>query len=259
MFDPVTSSLYVGDCLDVIERYPNVISGSHLLITSPPYNFGREYDSIEDNIDNDNYFSTLEKIFSSIYRLANDSFRMVIVVKDNYAKMQFTALDLYSTLKGLNWKPYAYFVLKSGHFSRQTSWGSWLSPSAPRIRCQHELALVFYKKTYKRDNKTQEISKQDFIDFTKSVYYDDDLFVSDVDKRLHPAQFSPNLVKRFVKLFSFKGDTVIDIFNGMGNTGLASLYCGRNYIGIDISKNYILASKKFFLKNGFKNISIKLT
>ena len=59
-----------------------------------------------------------------------------------------------------------------------------------------------------------------------------------------PAQFSPDLIERFIKLFSFERDTIIDIFNGVGNTGIAAIKNNRNYIGIDLSKDYIEITRK---------------
>lgn len=50
--------------------------------------------------------------------------------------------------------------------------------------------------------------------------------------------FPEELVKRVLKLFSFKGDIVLDPFNGVGTTTKIAKQLDRNYIGIDISEKY---------------------
>ena len=39
-------------------------------------------------------------------------------------------------------------------------------------------------------------------------------------------------------MLSWKGATVLDIFNGAGTTGLACQQLGRKYIGVELSKDY---------------------
>ena len=53
-----------------------------------------------------------------------------------------------------------------------------------------------------------------------------------------PAMFPEQLVERALKLFSFKGDIVLDPFNGVGTTAEVANKLGRNYIGVDISEEY---------------------
>lgn len=54
----------------------------------------------------------------------------------------------------------------------------------------------------------------------------------------HPAMFPEKLVERVLKLFSFKGDIVLDPFNGAGTTTVVARKFGRQFVGIDISKEY---------------------
>jgi hypothetical protein len=59
----------------------------------------------------------------------------------------------------------------------------------------------------------------------------------------HIAPFPIELPERCVLAGSQVGDTVLDVFNGSGTTGLAALKHGRNYIGIEKSPLYIDVSK----------------
>ncbi len=51
----------------------------------------------------------------------------------------------------------------------------------------------------------------------------------------HPAMFPEELANRVLRLFSFKGDVVLDPFAGVGTTCLSALKLQRPYLGIDIS------------------------
>ncbi len=54
----------------------------------------------------------------------------------------------------------------------------------------------------------------------------------------HPAAFPAELPRRLIKLFSFKGDTVLDPFNGSGTTTAVARSLGRYGIGVDIESSY---------------------
>lgn len=54
----------------------------------------------------------------------------------------------------------------------------------------------------------------------------------------HPAMYPEQLVERCLKLFSFKNDVVLDVFNGAGTTTAVASRLGRRYLGIDVSEEY---------------------
>jgi site-specific DNA-methyltransferase (adenine-specific) len=56
--------------------------------------------------------------------------------------------------------------------------------------------------------------------------------------RNHSATFPYSLPEWFIKLFSAKHDIVLDPFMGSGTTAIAAKQLERNYIGIDISREY---------------------
>ena len=56
--------------------------------------------------------------------------------------------------------------------------------------------------------------------------------------------FPEELVKRALKLFSYKNDIVLDPFNGVGTTTLVAKKIGRRYIGIDLSEEYCRSAEK---------------
>lgn len=62
----------------------------------------------------------------------------------------------------------------------------------------------------------------------------------------HPTIKPIKLMERIVEAFTEEGQTVLDIFNGSGSTGIAALNKNRNYIGIELNKQYYKESLKRF-------------
>jgi len=133
---------------------------------------------------------------------------------------------------------------KKHHFSKYTTWGSWKSPSMPNFKYTWEFIEIFDKETHKK------AGKKEYIDITgdefKKWIYAKWEFAPEIkmNKFGHPAMFPEELPKRVLKLLSYKGDIVLDPFNGAGTTTLVAFKLKRRFIGIDISKKYCEISLK---------------
>ena len=55
-------------------------------------------------------------------------------------------------------------------------------------------------------------------------------------KEKHPARFIPQVPEKYIKVFSHKGETVLDPFCGSGTTNVVAKQLGRNSIGIDVNQ-----------------------
>jgi len=60
----------------------------------------------------------------------------------------------------------------------------------------------------------------------------------------HPAPFNRKLPEYFINLLTDEGDTVVDVFSGIGTTGLPCKELNRNYIGFELNPKYVEFSKK---------------
>lgn len=61
----------------------------------------------------------------------------------------------------------------------------------------------------------------------------------------HPTQKPESLLKHFVEVLSNEGDWILDPFMGSGTAGVVAKECNRNFIGIELDKNYYeMASKR---------------
>ena len=216
----------------------------HLMITSPPYNVGKEYD---EDLSLDEYLSLLRNVFTQTHKKLVTGGRACINIANIGRKPYIPLhawiieimLDLGFLMRGeIIWD-------KSASAGGSCAWGSWMSASNPVLRDFHEYILVFSKDSYsknKKQVKKDTIERDDFIQWTKSIW----TFPAVNAKKIgHPAPFPIELPHRLINLYSYEGDIVLDPFCGSGSTCIAAIQNNRPYIGYDINQDYIdLAEKR---------------
>ena len=238
-------SLYENSVLDSLLLAPQSVD---LIITSPPYNVGIEYNSNDDTHEYESYLIFCEKWLKNCYLWAKDGARFClnIPLDKNKGGQQSVGADITTLAKKIGWKYHSTIVWNEGNISRRTAWGSWLSASAPYVIAPVELILVLYKGEWKKAQKgISNINKDEFMAWTNGLWS----FNGESKKRVgHPAPFPRELPKRCIKLFSFVGDVVCDPFSGSGTTMIESYLNKREFIGIEIDKEYCKLAKNRFLQ-----------
>jgi DNA modification methylase len=215
----------------------------HLMVTSPPYNVGKDYD---EDLTLSEYRSFLKNVWREVTRVLVPGGRMCINIANLGRKPYLPlhafiikdCLDLGLLMRGeILWN-------KASSSGTSTAWGSWLSAQNPTLRDVHEYILVFSKGSYSRNRKGAKdtIDKEQFLEFTKSIW----TFPAESAKKIgHPAPFPVELPYRLIQLYTFEGDVVLDPFMGSGQTAIAAIKSNRNYIGYEIDPEYVeLANKR---------------
>lgn len=215
----------------------------HLMVTSPPYNVGKDYD---EDLTLEEYLSFLRRVWAETERVLVPGGRACINVanlgRKPYIPLHtFIARDMIELgflMRGeIIWD-------KAASASSSTAWGSWQSASNPTLRDVHEYILVFSKGNYRRgklDGRTDTITREEFLEFTKSVWT---LPAASARKIGHPAPFPVELPYRLIQLFTYSGEVVLDPFMGSGQTALAALKTGRHYLGYEIITDYLALAEK---------------
>lgn len=232
-----------GDSLEVLKTYPD--NCVDLIFTSPPYNFGMEYDNHNDTNTWQKYFDFLFSIFDECIRVLKYGGRIIVNVQPLFSDYIPThhLVSNYFFQKGLIWKSEILWE-KNNYNCKYTAWGSWKSPSNPYMKYTWEFLEVFCKGNLKKDGKSENIDI-DAEDFKKYVVAKWSIAPErDMKKYGHPAMFPEKLVEKALKLFSFKNDIILDPFNGVGTTSYVAKKLGRHFIGIDISKEYCETAEK---------------
>src|SRR3989344_1902102 len=216
-------------------------SSIHLMITSPPYNVGKDYDK---DLSLDEYLSMLKRVFSEVKRVLVTGGRVCINVanlgRKPYIPLHSHIIKIMSELGFLMRGEIIWD--KSSSAGSSTAWGSWQSAKNPTLRDVHEYILIFSKDNYSRENKKKDtITRDEFIQFTKSIWN----FKAASAKSIgHPAPFPEELPRRLMELYSFENDVVLDTFIGSGQTAIAAIKAKRNYVGYDIDKTYCELAEK---------------
>ncbi|OQX18360.1 MAG: DNA methylase [Candidatus Altiarchaeales archaeon A3] len=231
------NKIITGDSKDVLKQFPdNCID---LIFTSPPYNFGLEYENHKDEIRWSDYFNKLFAMFEECIRVLKYGGRIIVNVQplfSDYIPIHHILSDFFRNNK-LIWRGEILWD-KHNYNCKYTAWGSWKSPSNPYLKYTWEFLEIFCKGDLKHPGRN-EMTDITGDEFKKWVYAKWDIPPeNNMKKYEHPAMFPEALVERVLKLFSFKGDVVLDPFNGVGTTTAVSKKFSRNYIGIDISGEY---------------------
>ena len=216
----------------------------HLMVTSPPYNVGKEYDQ---DLSLDEYRSLLRIVLTEVYRVLVTGGRACINIA-NLGRKPYIPLHSYVIEDALE----IGFLMrgevlwdKAASSSPSTAWGSWRSPSNPTLRDTHEYILIFCKESFRRrppEKRTSTITRDEFLEFTKSVW----TFPAESARKVgHPAPFPVQLPHRLIQLYTFEGEIVLDPFAGAGATCLAaSRYGRRRYIAYEINLDYVRLAEK---------------
>ncbi len=214
----------------------------HLMVTSPPYNVGKEYD---ENLTLKEYREFLGKVWREVKRVLVPGGRACINIA-NLGRKPYIPLHTFIIEDMLN----LGFLMrgeiiwnKAGTGSSSTAWGSWLSAKNPILRDIHEYILVFSKGTFSRENlgRKSTISKEEFLEFTKSVW----TFAAEPATKVgHPAPFPVELPYRLIQLYTFEGEVVLDPFIGSGQSAIAAIKTRRHYVGYEINDKYVELAEK---------------
>jgi len=232
----------VGDAREVLRRLPDRCV--HLMVTSPPYNVGKEYD---EDLTLGEYLDFIEEVMREVYRVLVWGGRICLNVAD-LGRKPYIPLHAYivERLERIGFLLRGIVVWYKGDAvgASSTAWGTYASPVNPVLRDVHEYIIVASKGSFSRKagGKEATITGREFVEFTRSVWR----FPPESAERVgHPAPFPAELPYRCIQLYTFKGDVVLDPFIGSGTTAIAAVLTGRHFVGIDINPQYVeLANRR---------------
>jgi len=225
-----------------------------LVVTSPPYFAGKEY---EESLGAQGipatyleYLDLLREVFAECVRKLEPGGRIAVNVA-NLGRRPYRSLsadvigilqdDLRLLLRGeIIW-------LKQRGSSGSCAWGSFQRPGNPVLRDLTERVIVASKGRFDRSVPAKlrarrelpsesSMTREDFMENTLDVW---EIPAESATRIGHPAPFPIELPARLIELYTYRGDLVLDPFAGSGTAAVAAVRAGRHYVGYDLDASYI--------------------
>lgn len=242
------------DSLKVIKRMKN--ETIDLIVTSPPYNIGKEY---EKKMDIKVYKEWIHEYVKEFYRLIKETGSVVFQVGNYIDKGKVYPLDclLFDLFLEEGFQPRNRIIWHFGHGYH----------AKYRFSGRHETLLWFTKtdnykfdldpvrvpqkypnKKHYKGNKKGQLSGNPLGKNPSDVWEISNVKHNHPEKTDHPCQFPIELVARCIKSMTNEGDLVMDPFLGSGTTAVSASQEGRNWIGIEKDEHYCEIARQRLLK-----------
>jgi len=261
--DGAQATLIEGDSLEALQTLPSGMA--KLVITSPPYNIGKEYETA---VALENYLEKLSPIVTELYRVVHDAGSVAWQVGNFVDDGEIFPLDIwfYPLFKRAGFRLRNRIVWHFDHGLHATH----------RLSGRYEIMLWFTKGDdytwnldpirvpskypgklhFKPGPKYGQPSGNPLgknpSDIWKLMAHEWEIGLWDIpnvkanhpEKTLHPCSFPIELVERCVLSMTNEGDVVLDPFSGVGSAALAALRRGRRSVGIDREPRYIEVARQ---------------
>lgn len=256
-----------GDCIDVMKTIPE--GSVDLIVTSPPYGVGIDYDTHDDDVEFHEYKQFSKDWLTEAFKVLKDDGRIAVNIPYEINRQKkggriFMAAEIWNIMQSIGFKFFGIVDLEenSPHRSKTTAWGSWMSPSSPYIYNPKECIILAYKHHHIKKVKgvpewegIETEIKDEFNTKKKMVYTEEqkkefmELVFGQWDyfadtKSLTKATFSMDIPSKAIKILTYKDDVVLDPFCGSGTSIVAAEVLNRKWIGIELSENYCDVAKK---------------
>lgn len=229
-----TKQIITGDCFELIKDLPD--NSIDLVITSPPYadivNYGKNISIKKPN----EYCDWLLPIFNEIQRVLKPSGSFILNINDNCSnglRNPFIYELIYRSQKETKLKFYDTYIWhkKNG------------IPNGSKKRFRNNTEFIFhFVKNQKELKFYMDRVLENGLVRPDNVFKFPTAGAARDNTIRHPAPYHKELPSYFINLLTDEGDTILDIFSGIGTTGLG---CNnRNYIGFELNEKYAEFSKK---------------
>jgi len=233
---------------DVLESLRKIKTGSvQLVVTSPPYNIGKEYEKRTNYSD---YFEWQAEVISECFRVLKPGGSICWQVGNGIDKGEVIPLDavFYSMFKKYDLKLRNRIIWTFGHglhaknrFSGRHETILWFTKGS-EYKFNLDAVRVPVKYPNKKHFKGPKIGQLSSNPLGKNpgdVWDITNVKAMHPEKTEHPCQFPVALIERLILSLTDAQDLVLDPFVGSGTTLVAAALHGRKSLGIEIQEKYV--------------------
>ena len=251
--------VYHGDCKELLDKIePESID---LVVSSPPYCIGKEYEKIEDDLESfrENHEIILPRIIEKIKPNGSLCWQIGYHVKNSSIfPLDYIVYDIIEK-NNRNSDKTNKMVLRNRII---WTFGHGFN-SEYRLSGRHEMILWFTKgdgytfnlddiripqkypgKTYHKGVNKGRISGNPLGKNPSDVWDIPNVKANHVEKTDHPCQFPIAIPQRLIRALTDEGDIVLDPYVGSGTTAASCVLENRRFIGAEIKDSYIDICKK---------------
>jgi adenine-specific DNA-methyltransferase len=245
-------TLYHGDCLDLLRQIADSGDRAELIVTSPPYNVGKEYEkatSLEDYVDSQR--RTIEACASILSDTGSICWQVGHYIHDSGKDKEAFPLDLvlYPIFKDLGLRLRNRIVWHFGHglhegfrFSGRHETILWFTKAGNEYTFNLDPVRIPQKYPGKRAFRGPRKGMPSGNQLGKNpsdVWDIPNVKANHIEKTEHPCQFPVALVQRLVLALSNEGNLVVDPYLGVGTTSVACALHSRRSAGADTHARYL--------------------
>lgn len=242
---PLTAAIECKDNIEYMHALPK--ESMHLIVTSPPYNIGKEY---EKRTSREVYIEEQSATIAEAVRLLNPRGSICWQVGNHVDDGEVFPLDiiLYDLFKNHGLKLRNRIIWSFGHglhcqkrFSGRHEAILWFTKSddytfnLDPVRVPSKYPN---KKHFKGPNRGK-ISSNPLGKNPSDLWEIPNVKANHVEKTIHPCQFPIALIERLVLALTNPGHNVLDPYLGVGSAAIAALKHDRNAYGCDIMQEYV--------------------
>src|SRR5919202_2354073 len=243
------------DSRSMAELKPNSVA---LVVTSPPYFAGKEYEAAlgaghipATYLD---YLGLLRDVFAECKRVLEPGGRIAVNVA-NLGRRPYRSLaaDVVEILQDLGLLLRGEVVWWKGRAAGGScAWGTFQRPANPVLRDVTERIVIASKGRFDRALRpgkrlelglpsTATISRDEFLEATTDLW---EIPPESATRVGHPAPFPVELPQRLIELYTYEDDVVLDPFMGSGTTAVAAVRTRRHYVGFDTDQSYVALARR---------------
>ena len=234
------NKIICGDCIEVLGKTEEPFAD--LIFADPPFNIGYKYDKYHDKVAGDKYIAWTKDWMTICKKALKPHGSFYIAIGDDYAAdiKNIATRELNLVMRNwIIWHTFGqqmknkfarahthifYFVNNANHFTFNDH----------AVRVPSDRQLVYDDRRANPKGKMPD-----------DVWTDSRVCGTFKERTgWHPCQMPESVLMRIIAASSKPGDCVLDPFAGSGTTAVAAKKLQRNYVGIELSKDYAQKAKQ---------------